>query len=64
MPLHSNITDIQFNGYLLSGSFNSTSVCYETGTKRKKVSQAHHRPDVPRGFQEVTVPRLRDNGPG
>jgi len=22
------------------------------------------RPEVPRGFQEVKVPRLRDNGPG
>ena len=29
-----------------------------------KVNQCHYRPDVPRGFQEVKVPRLRDNGPG
>ena len=30
----------------------------------KKVNQSHYRPEVPRGFQEVKVPRLRDNGPG
>jgi len=29
-----------------------------------KVNQSHYRPEVPRGFQEVKVPRLRDNGPG
>jgi len=27
-------------------------------------NQSHYRPDVPRGFQEVKVPRLRDNGTG
>ena len=27
-------------------------------------NQCHYRPEVPRGFQEVKVPRLRDNGPG
>jgi len=26
--------------------------------------QSHYRPEVPRGFQEVKVPRLRDTGPG
>ena len=30
----------------------------------KKVSQSHYRPEVPRGFQEVKVPRLSYNGPG
>jgi hypothetical protein len=29
----------------------------------KKVNQSHYRPEVPRGFQEVKVPTLRDNGP-
>jgi len=29
-----------------------------------KVNQSYYRPEVPRGFQEVKVPRLRDNGPG
>ena len=28
-----------------------------------KVNQSHYRSEVPRGFQEVKVPRLRDNGP-
>ena len=28
-----------------------------------KVKQSRYRPEVPRGFQEVKVPRLRDNGP-
>ena len=28
-----------------------------------KVNQSHYRPEVPREFQEVTVPILRDNGP-
>jgi len=28
-----------------------------------KVNQSHYRPEVPRGFQEVKVPRLHDNGP-
>jgi len=27
-------------------------------------NQYHYRPEVPREFQEVKVPRLRDNGPG
>jgi len=28
------------------------------------VNQSHYRPEVPRGFQEVKVPRLRDKGTG
>jgi len=28
-----------------------------------KVNQSHYRFEVPRGFQEVKVPRLRDSGP-
>ena len=28
-----------------------------------KVNQSYYRPEVPRGFQEVKVPRLRDSGP-
>jgi len=27
------------------------------------INQSHYRPEMPRGFQEVKVPRLRDNGP-
>ena len=30
---------------------------------KAKVNQSHYWPVVPRGFQEVKVPRLRDNGP-
>jgi len=35
-----------------------------TSTSKIKVNQAHYRPEMPRGFQEVKVPRLGDNGPG
>ena len=31
---------------------------------RRKVNQSHYRPEVHRGFQEVKVPRFRDNGTG
>jgi len=27
-----------------------------------KVNQSYYRPELPREFQEVKVPRLRDNG--
>jgi len=27
-------------------------------------NQSHYRPEVRRGFREVKVPRLRDDGPG
>ena len=30
----------------------------------KKINLSHYRPEVPRGFQEVKVLTLRDNGPG
>jgi len=29
-----------------------------------KLNRSHYRPEVPRGFQEIKVPRLRDNDPG
>ena len=29
-----------------------------------KVKQSRYRPEVPRGFQEVKVPKFRDNGTG
>jgi len=28
------------------------------------VNQSHYRPEESRGFQEVKIPRLGDNGPG
>ena len=34
---------------------------FKTG---EKVNQSHYRSEVPRGFQKVKVPRLRDNGAG
>jgi len=30
----------------------------------KKIKQSRYRPGVAQGFQEVKVPRLRDNGRG
>ena len=39
-----------------------TVLCSDDGLI--KVNQFHYRPEVPRGFQEVKVPRIRDNGPG
>jgi len=30
----------------------------------KSVNKSHYRLEVPRGFQEVKVPRLGDRGPG
>ena len=42
-----------------------TEVDYPSHRQSKiKVKPSHYRPEVPRGFQEVKVPRLRDNGPG
>ena len=38
--------------------------CKEYFRVVKKVNQSHYRSEVTRGFQEVKVPRLRDNGPG
>ena len=32
--------------------------------KVKKVNQFHYRFELPRGFQEVKVPRLRENDTG
>ena len=36
----------------------------EDETHHGDKNQSHYRPEVPRGFQEVKVARLRDNGPG
>ena len=42
-------------------SFRDWSKSLDAG---KKVNQSHYRPEVPRGFQEVNVPRFVDNGTG
>ena len=43
-------------------------VCDKCDTELKlvhvKKTQSHYRPELPRGFQEVKVPRLCNNGPG
>ena len=31
--------------------------------KKKIINKSHYRPEMPRGFQEIKFPRLRDNGP-
>jgi len=35
----------------------------KTGTLEVKY-QSYYKPELPRGFQELKVPRLRDHGPG
>jgi len=35
-----------------------------TEMSKVKVKQSHYKPEVPRGFHEVKVPRLHDNGSG
>ena len=43
----------------------SCGICVLGDTpKEKKLNHSHYRFDVPREFQEVKVPRLRENGPG
>jgi len=44
-------------------NLNTTHTHTHTHIYIYKVNQSHYRPEVPRGFQEVKVPRLRDNGP-
>ena len=39
-----------------------TFLCHCHNAIGKKVNQSHYRSEVPRGFQEVKVPRLLDNG--
>ena len=57
---------VPFNVPLLIPSLDvdpqSQSVLYVN--VKVKVNQSHYRSEVPRGFQEVKVPRLHDNGPG
>ena len=41
----------------------SSLTLYIYNIQYRDISQPHYRPEVPTGFQEVKVPRLRDNGP-
>jgi len=47
-----------FVSAVLAGGTQLCDFCIE------KINQSHYRPEVPRGFQEVKVPRLRENGTG
>jgi len=55
-PIESNFSRTS----VLRNSITSKTVCM---CVKVKVNQSHYRPEVPRGFQEVKVPRLRNNGP-
>jgi len=46
-----------------NGRPSATRTVDNTARIKVKVNQCHYRPKVPRGFQEVKVPRLRENGP-
>jgi len=48
---------------LYTGDDGYGQVILNTRKRIKKVNQSHYRLEVPKGFQEVKVPRLRDNGP-
>jgi len=37
---------------------------FKTSSNSIKINQSHYKPEVPRGFRKVKVPRLPDNGPG
>ena len=47
----------------ITSATESTRCLFNQTTVKVKVNQSHYRSEVPRGFQEVKVPRLRDNGP-
>ena len=47
--------------YLFDHKFQMTEDNYNI---MSKVKQSRYRPEVPRGFQEVKVPRLHNNGTG
>ena len=50
--------------YYRAGQTTDVSMACLVTKATRKVSQSHYRPEVPRGFREVKVPRLRDNGTG
>jgi hypothetical protein len=52
---------------MAKAAFNNKKTLYQQiglHFKEGKVNQSHYRPEVPRGFQEVKVPRLRDSDSG
>ena len=69
---HKTSVDILEDRKFLAASVNGAHGCpaHETDkspgpffTVEEKVNKSHYRTEIPRGFQEVKVPRLRDNGP-
>ena len=44
-------------------SLSKSPTGYILKSATEEVNQSHYRLEMPRGFQEVKVPRLRDNGP-
>jgi len=56
-----------YQNYIFCSLFRTgyaTSSPYEINVSTIQVNQSHYRPEVPRGFQEVKVPTLRDSGTG
>ena len=53
-----------------NGTFEGNGIWKSEGDARRleprdiKRQQSHYRPEVPRGFQQVMVPRLHENGLG
>jgi len=70
IPFHTNIITLktkrlQYRPYCRTYIYIYIYICIRfSELVKKKVNQSHYRPEVPRGFQEIKVPRLRDNGPG
>ena len=52
--------------YVCPTDFNrlSSSAAWQLKNANNYKNQSHYRPEMPRGFQEVKVPRLRDSGTG
>jgi len=68
LAYRSNIL-VDKSGLLFKPIYNFINLIQSSGRHRfycdlqQKVNESHYRPEVPRGFQEVKVPRLRDSGP-
>ena len=58
------MASVQFNFYPVGTSARYCLQRHQRIGHNKKANQSHYRPEVPRVFQEVKVPRLRDNVPG
>ena len=54
----------QFNSNVAWKSHACPSLAQEYENLYKEIKHSCYRPEVHRSFQEIKVPRLRDNGPG